>query len=342
MRILITGGAGFIGSNLAAHHLQQGHEVTLFDNLARRHTERNLEWLRACCGSRGMAFAKGDIRNLPAVRQVMRDSRPDLVVHLAAQVAVTASVSNPREDFEINAGGTLNILEVAREQNDPPAVFYASTNKVYGQVPAAGTVLRGDRYCYRDLPGGVDEETPLGFVSPYGCSKGASDQYVRDYARTFSLRTVVFRQSCIYGERQFGVEDQGWVAHFLIAAALGRSITIYGDGRQVRDLLNVSDLITMYDLAWAHLPAVSGEVFNVGGGPANSVAVWSEFGPILNDLAGRSIRAQYADWRPGDQKVYVSNNTKAREILGWEPQIPFRDGIRRVWDWVVANRELFQ
>ena len=192
------------------------------------------------------------------------------------------------------------------------------------------------------LPGGVDESQPLDFHSPYGCSKGAGDQYVRDYARIYGLRTVVFRQSCIYGQRQFGVEDQGWVAHFVIAAALDRPITIYGDGQQVRDLLDVRDLVALYEAAWTRLDRASGQVFNVGGGPANSLAIWSEFGPLLAELAGRPIPVTRAGWRPGDQPVFISDNTRAARVLGWEPRIAVRDGLRDLWNWVTANPELFR
>jgi len=283
-----------------------------------------------------------DIRDFPALLAAVSRARPALIVHLASQVAVTTSVKNPREDFEINALGTFNVLEAARAQTEPPAVFYASTNKVYGGLETVPVVLEGGRYRYRDLPGGVDESQPLDFHSPYGCSKGAGDQYVRDYARIYGLRTVVFRQSCIYGQRQFGVEDQGWVAHFVIAAALDRPITIYGDGQQVRDLLDVRDLVALYEAAWTRLDRASGQVFNVGGGPANSLAIWSEFGPLLAELAGRPIPVTRAGWRPGDQPVFISDNTRAARVLGWEPRIAVRDGLRDLWNWVTANPELFR
>jgi CDP-paratose 2-epimerase len=343
MRVFITGGAGFVGCNLAAHHLKSGATVTLFDNLSRPRTPHNLEWLQTLAGHRErLEFIRGDVRDYPTLLDAVSRAQPDLLVHLAAQVAVTTSVREPREDFEINALGTFNVLEAARAQTNPPAVFFASTNKVYGGMEETVVVKDGSRYRYRDLPNGVSETQPLDFHSPYGCSKGAGDQYVRDYARIYGLRTVVFRQSCIYGQRQFGVEDQGWVAHFVIASAFNRPITIYGDGYQVRDLLNVRDLVALYDAAWTHLDRASGQVFNVGGGPTNSLAIWAEFGPLLAELAGRPIAIVRADWRPGDQLVFVSDNTKARHILGWEPKVQVRDGIRDLWDWVASNAQLFQ
>jgi len=344
VRIFITGGAGFIGCNMAAHHLAKGRHVTLYDNLSRLRTEHNLGWLRdeAPHGDgASLQFIRGDTRDFDALREAVRDSRPDLIVHLAAQVAVTTSVRNPREDFEINALGTFNVLEAARLQERPPAVFYASTNKVYGGMEDVVVVPAGARYVYRDLPKGVTEHQPLDFHSPYGCSKGAGDQYVRDYSRIYGLRTVVFRQSAIYGPRQFGVEDQGWLAHFIIAAVTGRPINIYGDGRQVRDMLHVSDLIRAYELAWTHINKVSGEVFNLGGGSTNTMSIWTECGPMLEALKGESIPVRHGEWRPGDQLVCVMDYSKAAAILGWQPIVGIREGIQQLWTWVAANRELF-
>ncbi|MGQ0601228.1 MAG: GDP-mannose 4,6-dehydratase [Anaerolineales bacterium] len=346
MHIFITGGAGFVGCNLAAHHLERGHGVTIYDNLSRPRTQRNLEWLQSLVGASGdaarLTFVAGDIRDFKQLQRAMAQAEPDLVVHLAAQVAVTTSVKEPREDFEVNALGTFNVLEAVRQLSKTPVVFFASTNKVYGGMEHVPTLLNGTRYRYQDLPDGIDEEAPLDFHSPYGCSKGAADQYVRDYARIYGLRTVVFRQSCIYGERQFGVEDQGWVAHFIIATAFGRPITIYGDGKQVRDLLHVQDLIALYDAAWTQIDKAAGQVFNVGGGADNTLAIWSEFGPLLAELSGRDIHVVHADWRPGDQPVFVSNNAKAKRVLGWEPQIHVRDGLTRLWRWVTSNPTLFE
>jgi CDP-paratose 2-epimerase len=341
MKTVITGGAGFIGCNMAARFLDQGQAVTIYDNLSRPRTQHNLEWLLSKYGDGHLCFVQGDVRDFTALRSAVDAAQPDLLVHLASQVAVTTSVKNPREDFEINALGTFNVLEAARAQSTPPAVFYASTNKVYGGMEDVAVVLDGSRYRYRDLPQGVSEHQPLDFHSPYGCSKGTGDQYVRDYARIYGLRTVVFRQSCIYGERQFGVEDQGWVAHFVIAAAMGRPISIYGDGKQVRDLLYVQDLINAYEAAWSRLDVASGQVFNVGGGMSNTLAIWSEFGPLLDSLAGHLVPVTYGDWRPGDQPVFVSDNTKAQQILGWTPAVSVDEGVRRLWKWVTTNPGLF-
>ncbi len=339
MRVFITGGAGFIGSNLAAHHLKLGNQVTIFDNMSRPGTLHNVDWLRSRSGD--LTFARGDIRDFDSIRNAVADAHPDLLVHLASQVAVTTSIRNPREDFEINALGTFNVLEAARAQDKMPAVFYASTNKVYGGLDDVRVTLDTTRYVLPDLPDGVSEEQALDFHSPYGCSKGTGDQYVRDYARIYGMRTVVFRQSCIYGERQFGVEDQGWVAHFIIATVMNRPISIYGDGKQVRDLLHVRDLIAAYDAAWLRLDEVKGQVFNVGGGAANTLSIWAEFGPLLEELSGHKIDATFTEIRPGDQPVFVSDNTKAMELLNWQPRVAVRDGVKQLWNWVNDNRKLF-
>jgi CDP-paratose 2-epimerase len=320
----------------------RGDQVTIYDNLSRPRTDNNLKWLRQQFGDDRLRLVKADVRDFETLKQAVSAAEPDLLVHLASQVAVTTSVKNPREDFEINALGTFNALEAARAQSTPPAVFFASTNKVYGGMEDVAVVQDETRYRYRDLPLGVSEQQPLDFHSPYGCSKGAGDQYVRDYARIYGMRTVVFRQSCIYGERQFGVEDQGWVAHFVIAAAMNRSINIYGDGKQVRDLLYVQDLINAYDAAWNHLDIASGQVFNVGGGMVNTLSIWSEFAPLLEQLAGRKINIQRGDWRPGDQPVFISDNSKARRMLGWEPKTSVKEGVHKLWDWVASNPDLFK
>jgi CDP-paratose 2-epimerase len=336
MQALITGGAGFIGCNLARHLAQRGHQVRILDNLARPGSERNLAWLRETLGP-SLEFVEADIRDATAVARAAAGA--DAIFHFAAQVAVTSSVADPVYDFEVNARGTLNVLEAARRTGS--AVFYTSTNKVYGGMDDVAVVELPTRYAYADLPEGASEAQPLDLHSPYGCSKGAADQYVRDYARIYGLRTVVFRMSCIYGERQFGNEDQGWVAHFLIAAVLGRPITIYGDGKQVRDILHVADLVRAFELAWQRLDVTAGRVYNIGGGPANTLAVWAEFGPLLAELLGHPVPVQYGPWRPGDQKVYVSDVRRAAAEFGWRPTISARDGIARLLAWVRANRALF-
>ncbi|MCX6032457.1 MAG: GDP-mannose 4,6-dehydratase [Chloroflexi bacterium] len=340
MRILITGGAGFIGCNLADACIRAGHQVTLFDNLSRRGSEANLTWLRASFGERGFRFVQGDIRDYPAILQAA--GRQEAIYHLAAQTAVTTSVTDPRSDFEINALGTFNVLEAARNARHNPVFIYSSTNKVYGGMEDAPATELETRYVLPDYPGGVSEARPLDFHSPYGASKGAADQYVHDYARIYGLRSVVFRQSCIYGQRQMGVEDQGWVAWFVIAAVTGKPITIFGNGKQVRDLLHVDDLVRAFQAATAQIDVTAGQVYNLGGGPANTLSIWTEFGPLLSELAGRQITpAAWTDWRPGDQPVFVADVSKAQREFGWAPQVGVREGISRLFEWVRNNQGLF-
>jgi CDP-paratose 2-epimerase len=339
MNIFITGGAGFIGCNLADHYLKRGHDVTLFDNLSRKGTALNLGWLTENHADR-LTCVRGDVRDFDALQAALpRDTAR--VYHMAGQVAVTTSVANPREDFEDNALGTFNVLEAVRTTAPEAIVFYASTNKVYGGMEDVAVVEEERGYRYRDLPAGIPESQALDFHSPYGCSKGCGDQYVRDYARIYGLPTVVFRQSCIYGTRQFGVEDQGWVAHFCIAARLGRSITIYGDGKQVRDVLWIDDLIEAYEAAATRIDVAAGQIYNIGGGRENTMSIWAEFGSMLERVAGHRIPVTYAEWRPGDQRVYVSDIRRAERELGWRPQVSPEDGVRRLWKWVDDNAELF-
>ncbi len=340
MHYFITGGAGFIGSNYVARLLERGERVTVYDNLSRAGAERNLAWLRSRFGPNAFTLIRGDVRDADLLASSLGDA--DVVVHLAAQVAVTTSVEDPRTDFEINALGTFNVLEAVRQSPKRPMVIYASTNKVYGGMEDVKIVEEQTRYRYADLPFGVPESQPLDFHSPYGCSKGAGDQYVRDYARIYGIPTVVFRQSCIYGLRQFGIEDQGWVAWFVIAAVTGRPITIYGDGKQVRDVLFVNDLLNAYDAAVARRDEVAGEVFNIGGGPQNTISIWREFAPLLEKALGRSVPVSYGDWRPGDQRVYISDIRKAERLLGWKPRIGVEEGITRLVEWVKANKSLFE
>jgi CDP-paratose 2-epimerase len=335
---LITGGAGFIGSNLAHRLLAQGHHVVIYDNLSRRGADKNAAWLRAQHGDR-WTLLQADIRDEQHLRHAA--ARADVIYHLASQVAVTTSVENPRYDFEVNALGTFNVLEAARLSGRRPIVLYASTNKVYGGMEEAIVVESAGCYLYRDYPHGIPESFPLDFHSPYGCSKGAGDQYVRDYARIYDLPTVVFRQSCIYGQRQFGVEDQGWIAWFIIAVVTGRPITIYGDGKQVRDVLWVDDLLDCYQAAIDHISTSAGQVYNVGGGPGNTLAVWTELGPMLEASVGGRIDVAWSDWRPGDQRIFVADVRKAEQELGWRPKASVREGVQRLYDWVVANRGLF-
>ena len=340
MRYLITGGAGFIGVNAADRLLDAGEEVILLDNLSRPGSERNLAWLQE--RHRPIRFEQIDVRNFDALGRVFARYRPiDVVYHLAAQVAVTLSVQDPLMDFEVNARGTLNLLEAVRATGKDTVVLYASTNKVYGALEQVEVVEETDRYRLSAYPEGLPETAPLDFHSPYGCSKGAADQYVRDYQRIYGLPTIVFRNSCIYGPRQFGIEDQGWLAWFMIANELGRPITIYGNGKQVRDVLFIDDLLEAMLLAVRHAGSTQGKVYNIGGGPENSLAIWRQFGPMLESLAGRRIEPAYTDWRPGDQKVYVSDIRKARRDFGWEPKVDVAEGVRRLYEWVQANREMF-
>jgi CDP-paratose 2-epimerase len=336
---LITGGAGFIGSNYADRCISRGEKVVIFDNLSRHGAKTNLDWLRQKHGEKSFQLVVGDVRHAEEIKAAAREA--SRIVHLAAQVAVTTSVTDPRNDFEINAIGTFNTLEAARLSGNHPSFVYSSTNKVYGGMENVKVIEKETRYDYADLPLGASEEQILDFHSPYGCSKGTGDQYVRDYARIYDLPTTVFRQSCIYGLRQFGVEDQGWVAWFIIAAITGHPISIYGNGKQVRDILFVDDLLNAYDAALQHPDKAAGQIFNVGGGRENTISVWLEFAPMLEKLLGKKIEVSWGDWRPGDQPVYISDIRKAQQVLGWSPKISAQEGITRLFNWVKENRSLF-
>ncbi len=336
---LITGGAGFIGANYTARLLRRGETVIVYDSLARAGAEKNLAWLRAEFGADSFRHVNNDVREAAALADQVRHA--EVIVHLASQVAVTTSVKNPRHDFEVNALGTLNVLEAARLAGHNPAVIYASTNKVYGGMQAVEVVEEATSYRYADYPFGIPETYPLDFHSPYGCSKGSGDQYVRDYYRIYGLPTVVMRMSCIYGPRQFGVEDQGWVAWMVIAALTGRPITIYGDGKQVRDLLFIEDLLDAYDAAQAKIDMAAGKVYNLGGGPQNTLAVWQEFGPLLEALSGKPIPVTWEGWRPGDQRIFVADIRKAARELNWQPRTHVQQGITRLYEWVQEHLELF-
>jgi CDP-paratose 2-epimerase len=327
VKILITGGVGFIGTNLADRCLREGNEVVLFDNLRRPGVEQNLEWLRQQHGDR-VNFVRADVRDFDKLEKSMRGA--DTVVHLAAQVAVTTSVESPQEDFSINAQGTLNVLEAARRQTLTPIVLLTSTNKVYGGLEHLKVVEGPTRYEFENLPHGVSEDCPLDFHSPYGCSKGAADQYVRDYHRIYGMRTIVFRMSCIYGPHQFGTEDQGWVAHFALNGVRGLPLTIYGDGKQVRDLLYVEDLVDLMLRAWAAINNTAGQIYNVGGGPNNTISIWAELQRPLKETIGKLPQVEYGAFRPGDQKIYVSDIRKAQRDLGWSPQVEIASGLRRM------------
>ena len=339
MTILITGGAGFVGSNAVAHFLAQGRRVVALDNLGRRGTDKNLAWLQGLGGD--LVVSQVDIRDAAAVAATFQ-AHPDTeaVLHLAAQTAVTTSVEDPRDDFESNALGTFNVLEAARRLPRLRALLYASTNKVYGGMEDVAFIERDSRYAYRDYPDGIAEDRPLDFHSPYGCSKGAGDQYVVDYARIYGLPTVVFRQCTIYGPRQLGVEDQGFMAWFCIAAMLGAPLTIYGDGKQVRDVLHVSDLLALYERAIERIDRIAGQVYNVGGGPANTLSLLELVARIEAGLQ-RRLELRFADWRPGDQRVFIANIAKAARDLGWQPHVGVEEGIADLLAWVLDHRALF-
>ncbi|TGN90653.1 SDR family NAD(P)-dependent oxidoreductase [Bradyrhizobium yuanmingense] len=331
--VLVTGGCGFIGCNLADRLAERGDRVLVLDNLARAGVRENAQWLKSRHGDR-VAITVADIRDPIPVIDAVREARA--VLHLAAQVAVTDSVSDPSADFEINARGTLNVLEAVRLHNASAPVIFASTNKVYGRlIEDSEITLAGRRYMPVNdlLAGGISENAPLDFYSPYGCSKGTADQYVHDYARVFGLQTVVMRMSCIYGPRQFGTEDQGWIAHFLLSAISGNPLTIYGDGKQVRDALHVSDAVSAWLAALDHIALARGRVLNLGGGPANAISLL-ELIDRITELTSRKVSYRFADWRPGDQPWYVTDTRALATALGWTPQMPLADGLRSLHTWL--------
>lgn len=337
-RVLITGGAGFIGCNATRYFQARNWQVTVLDNLSRQGASANLQWLH---GGTTFDFEQADVRDLQAIDRVVAAGRYDAVIHLAAQVAVTTSVVDPRTDFMVNALGTFNMLDAVR-RHCPEAVFIcASTNKVYGKIAGARSILRGNRYEYVDRPHGISESEPLDFLSPYGCSKGAADQYTLDFARIYQIPATSFRQSCIYGPRQFGVEDQGWVAWFAIASMLGRDITIYGDGKQVRDVLHVDDLVRAYEAAILAPDKVAGQAFNVGGGSRHVLSLLDLVG-MLEQKLKRKIPLRFDGWRPGDQQIYVSDIRKLEQALDWKPEISATAGVAQLMAWVEQNLAEFR
>lgn len=336
-KILITGGAGFIGVNSAKHFVEKGWTVIVVDNLSRKGAQLNLTWLQE---QYSITFEKVDVRDAELLAQTVNIHQPDVVLHLAAQVAVTTSVINPREDFDINAQGTLNLLEAIRLHSPDSFFINASTNKVYGKMEDLGIVERNGRYEYESLVTGVSEQRNLDFHSPYGCSKGVADQYTIDYARVYDLNTVTLRQSCIYGPRQFGIEDQGWVAWFTIAAMLNQEITVYGDGKQIRDVLHVEDLVSAYESAIDHRNTISGTALNVGGGPKNTMSLL-ELLAYLESTLEKKISPKWDTWRPGDQPVFVCDLTKANNKINWAPTISVEQGVVKLINWVKQNAALF-
>lgn len=337
--ILITGGAGFIGANLADQLAQQGETVVIYDGLRRPGVERNLAWLQVRHGDRIRPLI-ADVRDTAKLSEAVHGARA--VFHFAAQVAVTTSLTDPISDFDINIGATFALLEAARTAPTPPPVIFASTNKVYGDLADLAFEMADNGYQPVDhdvRAHGIGEARPLDFHTPYGCSKGAADQYVLDYARSYGLPTAVLRMSCIYGQRQMGTEDQGWVAHFLIRALEGEPITLYGDGHQVRDILDVSDAVDAYVAAWRQIDRVSGQAFNLGGGPANAVSLRTLLGHV-ETLVGRQLDLRFDDWRAGDQRYFVADTGKARAVLGLGTPTGWQDGVAALARWLSEERGL--
>jgi CDP-paratose 2-epimerase len=331
---LITGGAGFVGTNLAHRLLQQGERVVVLDDLSRPGVERNLQWLRSTHPER-LQVVQGDIRDADDVRRAAREA--DTVFHFAAQVAVTTSVTDPVHDYSVNLAGTLTLLEELRRRSQPPPLLFTSTNKVYGKLAGLQVEQAGERYEPTDpevRAHGIGEHWPLQFASPYGCSKGAADQYVLDYAETYGLPAVVFRMSCIYGPHQQGNEDQGWVAHFLMQARDRAPITLFGDGRQVRDVLYVEDLLDAMLLATSRMDDLAGQAFNMGGGAASTVSLL-ELLALIGELASPP-EVRFGDWRVGDQRYYVSDTRRFRQATGWAPKVAPEQGVTLLHDWLTS------
>jgi CDP-paratose 2-epimerase len=336
--ILITGGAGFIGSNLADRLAGEGHEIIVYDALARAGVDQNLTWLKERHGSR-ITHVLGDVRDEDELVRAAADAKA--VFHFAAQVAVTTSLVDPREDFDINVRGTINLLDAIRVRGEPVPVIFASTNKVYGDLADIEFDTLHDRHEPKAaaVRRGIDEGRPLDFHTPYGCSKGAADQYVLDYARSFGIPTAVFRMSCIYGQRQMGTEDQGWVAHFLIRALEDKRITIYGDGRQVRDILDVGDAVNAYVASLKNIDRVHGRAFNLGGGPDNAVSL-VQLIDEMRVITGRDIELSFEDWRQGDQRWFVADTSAARAALDLPTRRGWREGVKRLAEWLADERGL--
>jgi CDP-paratose 2-epimerase len=334
-QVLITGGAGFVATNVADRLLQRGCRVRLLDDLSRPGVERNVAWLEARYGDR-VEFVRGDVRDPGTVSRTVAGTRR--VFHLAAQVAVTTSLVDPVHDFEVNARGTLNVLEAVRALDDRPTLVFTSTNKVYGHLDDLALRACGRRYEPLDPEvaiRGISERRALDFHSPYGCSKGAAEQYVLDYARTFGVPATVLRMSCVYGPHQFGTEDQGWVAHFLIQALNERPLTLYGDGLQVRDVLYADDLVDAMVAAHEHIDRTRGEAFNIGGGSGSTVSLLETL-DLIGALIGKVPEYGLEPWRPADQRYYVSDITKFTLATGWRPHVSVTDGFGRLFAWLTG------
>jgi CDP-paratose 2-epimerase len=328
MKILITGGCGFIGCNTAAKYMKEGHKVTVLDNLSRKGSEKNLEWLRT---QGDFKFVKLDLSMMfPAGMY----SHFDIIFHFAAQVAVTKSIINPMYDFLVNASGTLLLLDAIQRSSQNPIFIYSSTNKVYGSLAGLKVTEEEKRYKFTYFEKGIPGDQPLDFHSPYGCSKGCADQYIRDFARIYGMKTVVLRQSCIYGPHQFGIEDQGWIAHFIMKHLAGETITIFGDGKQVRDVLHIDDLLVYFDRIIENIETARGQIYNIGGGFLNQISVL-ECLDYISELSGKKVKYDFSGWRQGDQRVYVSDITKAYADLNYYPRISPKEGIKDLYKWIL-------
>lgn len=336
MKILINGGCGFLGSNLASYGIQNGYDITIFDNMSRLGSERNLLWLK---GLGNVKFIPGDTRNKNDVETIIKNGQFDAVFHLAGQVAMTTSIDNPYKDFETNVCGAINVLDSVRKYSQHTHVLFSSTNKVYGDLEYFTYEEKDKRYICKEYPNGFDEKVPLDFRSPYGCSKGAADQYMLDYYRTFGIKTTVFRHSSMYGSRQFATYDQGWVGWFVAKAIEKRQnpnvdvFTISGNGKQVRDILNNQDMINLYYMAVENCNKVCGKAYNIGGGMQESLSLLELF-DMLNEMLGIRLEYKQLPWRLSDQKVFVADITKIKNDLGWSPKVSAREGIGKMIEWV--------
>lgn len=339
-KVLITGGLGFIGSNLAHRLLNNGCRVVIIDNMSRIGCKHNLDWLESNINSDLLTVYQFGINERAKLRKAMKGC--DVIYHLAGQVSVVDSLDNPFKDFRDNAEGTLSVLECARLNGEDPVIVFSSTNKVYGSLNHLDIGENASRYFLKDYPYGISETQQLDFHSPYGCSKGASDLYVFDYSRTFNMRTVVMRQSCIYGIRQFGQDAQGWISWFVIAGLLDLPISIYGDGKQVRDVLYIDDLVDAYVAVVNNIDRTQGNVYNIGGGKDNTISVWAEFKYELEKLANKPVNVMYGAERVGDQKIYVSDIRKAEQDFGWKPKVDLRQGMEKIYTWVKENLHLLE
>jgi CDP-paratose 2-epimerase len=328
VKVLVTGGCGFIGTNIVRRHLSKGDSVIIIDNLSRKGSHINAEWSK----DKGVEFYQAPIES--GIMDLVTRKHPDIdiVYHMAAQVAVTLSIENPLHDAEVNIYGTLRVLEAVRKNIPKAFVIYASTNKVYGSMEYVNVIEEGNRYRYNNGKLGISETRGIDFHSPYGCSKGAADQYVRDYSRIYGLDTVVFRQSCIYGTYQSGHEDQGWLSWFCQKVLKDETINIYGNGKQVRDVLYIDDLMDLFDIAYEKRHISRGKIYNIGGGPSNTLSLL-ELISILEGISGKKIKYEFHKWRSGDQKVYISDIFEAKRELGWEPVVAPLAGVMKLYEW---------